>query len=274
MPQETPAAPDTLLLRYWDCSARGMLIRYMAYDAALDFVDEVVSLEETFVSGSWASNEKFSAEFSGPLKMLPVVEHKGEIINQTSACAQYVAEIAGFMPEAPADRAKAIMISTHIHEDIQAPMWDSFWGWKDWERDVVGGSAGPSSGLALKVSNLEQILATSTSGFAVGSQISMADFSIFYVVESLTRRMLEVASGPEAIEMLFGDKPAIAQHQKMMRTRPNMARYISSDIWHVYGPYWTGKGTLEDRTHELGLGETELEGFETLASLLLRLPSA
>lgn len=274
MPQETPAAPDTLLLRYWNCSARGMLIRYMAYDAALDFVDEVVSLEETFVSGSWASNEKFSAEFSGPLKMLPVVEHKGEIINQTSACAQYVAEIAGFMPEAPADRAKAIMISTHIHEDIQAPMWDSFWGWKDWERDVVGGSAGPSSGLALKVSNLEQILATSTSGFAVGSQISMADFSIFYVVESLTRRMLEVASGPEAIEMLFGDKPAIAQHQKMMRTRPNMARYISSDIWHVYGPYWTGKGTLGDRTHELGLGETELEGFETLASLLLQVSNA
>ena len=270
MPQETPAVPDTLLLRYWNCSARGMLIRYMAYDAALDFVDEVVSLEETFVSGSWASNEKFSAEFSGPLKMLPVVEHKGEIINQTSACAQYVAEIAGFMPEAPADRAKAIMISTHIHEDIQAPMWDSFWGWKDWERDVVGGSAGPSSGLALKVSNLEQILATSTSGFAVGSQISMADFSIFYVVESLTRRMLEVASGPEAIEMLFGDKPAIAQHQKMMRTRPNMASYISSDIWHVYGPYWTGKGTLGDRTHELGLGETELEGFEALASLLLQ----
>ena len=274
MPQETPAAPDTLLLRYWNCAARGMLIRYMAYDAALDFVDEVVSLEETFVSGSWASNEKFSAEFSGPLKMLPVVEHKGEIINQTSACAQYVAEIAGFMPEAPADRAKAIMISTHIHEDIQAPMWDSFWGWKDWERDVVGGSAGPSSGLALKVSNLEQILATSTSGFAVGSQISMADFSIFYVVESLTRRMLEVASGPEAIEMLFGDKPAIAQHQKMMRTRPNMARYISSDIWHVYGPYWTGKGTLGDRTHELGLGETELEGFETLASLLLQVSNA
>ena len=271
MPQEAPVVPDTLLLRYWNCSARGMLIRYMAYDAALDFVDEVVSLEETFVSGSWASNEKFSAKFSGPLKMLPVVEHKGEIINQTSACAQYVAEIAGFMPEAPADRAKVMMISTHIHEDIQAPMWDSFWGWKDWERDVVGGSAGPSSGLALKVANLEQILAASTSGFAVGSQISMADFSIFYVVDSLTRRMLEVASGPEAIEMLLGDKPAIAQHQKMMRTRPNMASYLSSDIWHVYGPYWTGKGTLGDRTHELGLGETELEGFETLASLLLQL---
>ena len=271
MPRETPLAPDTLSLRYWNCSARGMLIRYMAYDAALDFVEEIVSVEETFVSGSWASNEKFSPEFSGPLKALPVVEHKGELINQTSACAQYVAEMAGFMPEAPADRAKAIMISSHIYEDIQVPIWDSFWGWKDWERDVLGGFGGPSSGLALKISNLEQILATSTSGFAVGSQISMADFSIFYVVESLTRRMLEVASGPDAVAMLFGDKPAIAQHLEMMSTRPNMASYLSSDIWHVYGPYWTGKGTLGDRTHELELGETELEGFETLASLLLQL---
>ena len=202
----------------------------MAYDAALDFVDEVVSVEETFVSGSWASKEKFMPEFSGPLKALPVVEHNGEMINQTSACTQYVAEIAGFMPEAPADRAKAIMISSYIYEDIQVPMWDAFWGWKEWERDVIGGFGGPTSGLPLKISTLEQILASSVSGFAVGSQISIADFSIFYVVESLTRRMLEVASGPDAIEMLFGDKPAIAQHQKMMIARPNIASYRQSDI--------------------------------------------
>ena len=63
MPQKTPTATDTLLLRYWNCSERGMLIRYMAYDAALDFVEEIVSVEETFVSGSRASNEKFSPEF-------------------------------------------------------------------------------------------------------------------------------------------------------------------------------------------------------------------
>ena len=274
MPQDSYSSPDQLLLRYWDASGRGMLIRYMAYDAALDFVDEVVSVEETFVSGSWASKEKFLPEFSGPLKALPVVEHNGEMINQTSACTQYVAEIAGFMPEAPADRAKAIMISSYIYEDIQVPMWDAFWGWKDWERDVIGGFGGPTSGLPLKISTLEQILASSASGFAVGSQISIADFSIFYVVESLTRRMLEVASGPDAIEMLFGDKPAIAQHQKMMIARPNIASYRQSDIWHVYGPFWTGKGPLKDRTHELGMGETELEGFETLALLLLRLSNA
>ena len=52
MPQDSDPSSDRLLLRYWDCSGRGMLIRYMAYDAALNFVDEVVSAEEKFISGS------------------------------------------------------------------------------------------------------------------------------------------------------------------------------------------------------------------------------
>ncbi|MFL2502352.1 MAG: hypothetical protein ACJ0Q1_05465 [Luminiphilus sp.] len=55
------------------------------------------------------------------------------------------------------------------------------------------------------------MLAASPSGFAAGSQISVPDFALFYVVDSLTRRMLEVASGPDALELLLGDKPAVAQ---------------------------------------------------------------
>ena len=273
MSQETHVSNDKILLRYWDCSGRGMLIRYMAYDAALNFVDEIVSVEETFL-GSWASKEKFLPEFSGPFKALPLVQHAGQIINQTSACTQYVAEIAGFMPEAPLDRAKAIMVASHIYEDIQMPMWDAFWGFKDWERDVIGGFGGPTSGLTLKFSNLEQTLSRSSSGFAVGSEISLADFAIFYVVDSFTLRMREVVSGPDAIEILFGDKPAIAEHQEMMNSRPNIASYRSSDMWRACGPYFTGKGPLGNRTHELEMGETELEGFETLALMLLKLSKA
>ena len=64
MSQETHVSNEKLLLRYWDCSGRGMLIRYMAYDAALNFVDEIVSVEETFL-GSWASKEKFLQNFQG-----------------------------------------------------------------------------------------------------------------------------------------------------------------------------------------------------------------
>ena len=62
MPQENGVATNTLV-----CATgivlRGMLVRYMAYDAALDFVDEIVSVEETFVGGSWAVKENFTGVF-------------------------------------------------------------------------------------------------------------------------------------------------------------------------------------------------------------------
>ena len=259
---------DKLVLRYWDCSGRGMLTRYMAYDAGLDFVDEVASVNETFL-GSWATTEKFMPEFAGPLKALPVVQHRGETINETGACAQYVAEITGYMPENPLDRAKVVMICAHIYEDIQTPVGDALWEFKDWDRDVLGGFGGPTSGLTLKFANLEDILQKSTSGFAVGKEISMADFAIFFIVDIKRRRLLEVKSGPRAVELLFGDKPAIETHQEMMMTRPNIAKFRKSDQWRRYGHYFSGKGTIGGKTHELDLGDTELEGFETLASKLV-----
>ena len=56
MSQATEIPNDKLLIRYWDCSGRGMLMRHMAYDAGLDFVDELVSVNDVFL-GSWATEE-------------------------------------------------------------------------------------------------------------------------------------------------------------------------------------------------------------------------
>ena len=259
---------EKLVLRYWDCSGRGMLMRYMAYDAALDFVDDVVSVNETFL-GSWTTIEKFLPEFAGPFKALPVVQHHGETLNETGACAQYVAEIAGYMPSDPLDRGKVVMICAHIYEDIQMPISDALWEFKDWDRDVLGGFGGPTAGLTLKFANLEDLLQKSSSDFVVGSEVSMADFAIFYIVDIIQRRMLQVQSGPRAVELLFGNKPAIATHQALMMARPNTSKFRESEQWQRYGNYFSGKGTIGDRTHELDLGDTELEGFEILASKLV-----
>ena len=57
MSQATEISNDKLLIRYWDCSGRGMLMRYMAYDEGPDFIDEVVSVNDVFL-GSWATEEK------------------------------------------------------------------------------------------------------------------------------------------------------------------------------------------------------------------------
>ena len=272
MPSLSEVPAETLLLRYWDCSGRGIIPRYMAYDAGLDFVDDIISVEETFL-GSWATVEKFQPGFAGPFKPLPVVQHRGEIINETSACAQYVAELAGYMPDNPLERAKATMIFAHIYDDVHMPISDAIWEFKDWDRDVIGGFGGPTAGLSLKVANLEETLRKNSSGYAVGSKISIADFAIYYIVDLLTRRMLSVNSGPSAVELLFSDKPAIADHQNMMGARPNIDKFRSSKAWASYGHFLTGKGTLKDKTHELGMGPTELEGFERLCSKLIAGPT-
>ena len=272
MPSLSEVPAEALLLRYWDCSGRGIIPRYMAYDAGLDFVDDIISVEETFL-GSWATVEKFQPGFAGPFKALPVVQHRGEIINETSACAQYVAELAGYMPDNPLERAKATMIFAHIYDDVHMPISDAIWEFKDWDRDVIGGFGGPTAGLSLKFANLEETIRKNSNGYAVGSKISIADFAIYYIVDLLTRRMLSVKSGPSAVELLFSDKPAIADHQNMMGARPNIDKFRSSNAWASYGHFLTGKGTLKDKTHELGMGPTELEGFERLCSKLIAGPT-
>jgi len=266
---ESVSSANKLVLRYWNCAGRGMLMRYMAYDAGLDFVDDIVDFEKDFLGGTWESTKKYIPELAGPFKALPVVQHNGSTINETGACAQYIAEIAGYMPKSPLDRARVIMICDHIYEDILINISYGLWGFREWDRDVIGGFAGPTSGLPLKFVNLENTLAESASGFAVGNEISMADFAIFYIVDILTQRMLEVESGTEAVKLLLGDKPFIAAHQKMMLARPNISKYRNSAQWKKYGPYISGLGVMGNRTHELELGETELEGIETLASKLV-----
>lgn len=269
MTTENAPSENKLVLRYWNCAGRGMLMRYMAYDAGLDFTDDIVDIDEDFLGGTWESKKKYMPELAGPFKALPVVQHNGSTINETGACAQYIAEIAGYMPNSPIDRAKVIMICDHIYEDILINISYALWGFRDWDRDVIGGFAGPTSGLPLKFVNLENVLAENAGGFAIGNGVSMADFAIFYIVDILTQRMLEVESGPQAVKLLFGDKPFIAAHQEMMKARPNMSKYRSSAQWKKYGPYLSGKGVMGNRTHELELGETELEGIETLASKLV-----
>ena len=105
MSQIQDPTADKMILRYWNCAGRGMLMRYMAYDSGLDFTEELVDIDEDFLSGAWESTKKFLPELAGPFKALPVVQHNGVTINETGACAQYVAEIAGYMPKHPLDRA-------------------------------------------------------------------------------------------------------------------------------------------------------------------------
>ena len=51
---------------------------------------------------------------------------------------QYVAELFGYMPADIGDRARVVMICDHIYEDLVIN-----WNMCEWNRDCIGGFAGP-----------------------------------------------------------------------------------------------------------------------------------
>ena len=110
-------------------------------------------------------------------------------MNQTSA-AHYVAEMAGFMPQAPADRDNHDLLP-------KCPC-----GTHSGDGKTPADLTSPSSGLALKISNLEEILAASTSD-------SCQHGRFFYFLcrrepdapnQSLTRRCLMLFSPSHSIK--------------------------------------------------------------------------
>lgn len=84
--------------------------------------------------------------------------------------------------------------------------------------------------------NLEGVLSASNSGFAVGNAVTMADFAIYYITDVVTEMLKKVASGPTAVELLFGDKPALAKHKAMMAARPGIIKLKASAQWADCAP--------------------------------------
>ena len=93
---------------------------------------------------------QFELGFAGPFKALPVVEHKGLSVNETGACAQYVAELLGYMSTDIGERARVVMVCDHIYEDVLINVAYCIWDMCEWDRDCLGGFAGPGSGAPMK----------------------------------------------------------------------------------------------------------------------------
>jgi hypothetical protein len=120
VPPKYDPSSSKLLLRYWNCQGRGMLARYMAYDAGIDFTDDIVDGPSVFLGAppeDWGT-KKFHPDFAGAFKALPLVQHNGGSINETGACCQYIAEVCGYTPSDPMDRARVVMICDHVYEDL------------------------------------------------------------------------------------------------------------------------------------------------------------
>jgi glutathione S-transferase len=197
----------------------------MLKDSDVPHEDVIVSITDILGQGKWGEL-KHDPEFSGPFKALPVVHHRGVMLNESMAICEYIADVAGYMPLDPIERAQVNMIISHLYEDVLINITAGIWGFRDWDRDIIGGGGGPMSGLPTKFQNIEDVLKNSKSdhGYAVGSKISAADFAIFTVVDLMIEKLKPaIPDGEHAFERLVGNKPCLLQHHALIATRPRLA---------------------------------------------------
>lgn len=243
----------------------------MLYDSdGVNFEDELVDALQVFGGGQWPEM-KFDQSMSGRFHALPSLYHKGRVLNETNAVAYYVAELCGYMPADPLDRAEVLMISDHIYEDLIINIAYSIWDKRDWDGDVLGGFGGTDAGLPLKYKNLEAVLEKSTSDFAVGSQLSMADYYIYYAVDILHTHLKPAADGEKSFELILGDKPKLLKHYEMMNTRPKIVDYNASDKGKACRCNFTAKAAFGEGTVDAGMGASESTQWGILSSKIVAL---
>ena len=130
-------------------------------------------------------------------------------------------------------------------------------------------------------------MAKSTSGFAVGDAITMADFAIYFAVDIMATLLRSGGEecdaskarqasggtdhvGEQAYQVLVGDKPSLLKHHAMIAARPNLVAHRSTPEWKDYSRYLTGKGAFGEGTVEGGMGATEKTHWCILADKLVK----
>jgi glutathione S-transferase len=241
----------------------------MLYDSEVDFEEEVIDAVEIFGGGKWPE-VKFESG-AGRFHSVPTLEHKGRMLNETNAIAYYIAEQCGYMPTDPMDRAEVLMIADHIYEDVIVNVAYAIWDKRDWDKDVMGAFGSPDAGLPLKYRNLEGILSKSASGFAVGSQISLADYYIYYAVDMMYSHVKPATDGEKAFQLIMGDKTNLLKHYAMMNTRPKIVAYNASEKGKACRANFTAKAAFGEGTVAAGMGDSELTQWGTLSSKIVAL---
>ncbi|KAJ9459114.1 Glutathione S-transferase 1 [Diplonema papillatum] len=120
---------------------------------------------------------------------LPLLEVEGKLISQSSAQTRYACKLAKFegKPLYPEDPYQALLVDELVDKvyDFMAPLMPTFVISDQKEKEakraelMVKGS--PSEKWA---SHIDSVLAKSTSGFAVGDSLTMADLAIFLFINS------------------------------------------------------------------------------------------
>ena len=116
---------EKITIRYWNCQARGQVIRYMLFDSGHPFVDEIpVNAEE--------AQELQAAGKMGVCNYLPVYEgpdgEGGTLqLGQNKAIVHHVSKLLGYAPASSREYATADEAFHLAAEDVYSPIFLGIW---------------------------------------------------------------------------------------------------------------------------------------------------
>ncbi|KAJ3255366.1 hypothetical protein HK104_007153, partial [Borealophlyctis nickersoniae] len=153
--------------------ARGEPIRLALHISSIPFVDERIEWSD------WPALKS-----STPFGELPVLHlEDGTQIAQSQAILRYVGKLSGLYPE---DRVKAAKVDQVMaaFEDLSTQLQPSIYEENlptrlQMRRDLIA----PSSRFTTLLRHLDALIASNGTGFAVGSSLTVADLSLYGLVD-------------------------------------------------------------------------------------------
>lgn len=190
---------------YFDSRGRGELPRLLFHAAGVPFEDVRLTKEE------------FQAmKPTLPFEQLPVLEVDGKIYAQTLGIATYLAREFGFYGKTNLESLKISETLFHL-VDVFAIVIKVFYESDEARKEQYKKEAVEEK-LPKAIEYLAKLLQKSGTGYFVGSEMTLADISVFDMCTLLEGfKVLEIAKCPVEIQQLV----------EKVSTHPKLAKYIS-----------------------------------------------
>eukprot|EP01059_Diplonema_ambulator_P008012 TRINITY_DN17542_c0_g1_i11.p1 TRINITY_DN17542_c0_g1~~TRINITY_DN17542_c0_g1_i11.p1 ORF type:complete len:220 (+),score=98.60 TRINITY_DN17542_c0_g1_i11:1157-1816(+) len=209
---------------YFDMAGRVEPTRLCLTLGGVPFEDEILTWE------SWGAMKPTVAP-----RHMPLMELDGELISQSVAMARWAAKISKYegRPLYPEDPLEALRVDEvgDMIQDVFLPMVKSYSLPED-EREKFCVAAVSEGGDVHKwLVHIDSILGRSTSGFAVGDHLTLADISIFTGVNMFASGHFDLIS-----KDCLAPFKNIAQHREKIANIPEVkARYADKEgVFSVY----------------------------------------
>ncbi len=179
--------------------------------AKVDFVDERIPIDFNTFAHPEFDVRKASGEFDINMGRIPVLDYKGPdgefSIGHSRSIERFVAKKLGFFGSNDTEAALIDMITEHVR-DIKQKYNDSKVGKKDADLEAAK-TKFISEDLPVWFGKLEKCL-SGTNGFAVGSNISLADVTIYSLVNDFFDDLAGAAAATAAAPRVAASAESVA----------------------------------------------------------------